>query len=321
MNAPLLEADGACIEEAGAELVEGLSASAPGERLALLGDWEPLFRLLTRRAVLSRGTLRIGGIDAATGVAENQVGVALSDPVLPPDLKVRAYLAASARLTGLGLLSARSEARRTLEQLGIKSLGKRRISTLNLTERRALMIAHAALGDARVLVLELPFGGLDRAAAESIAMLVERVAPGRRLVASVEMNAVDGPAASFVASADRVVVLASGRIAAIGEPKAVLGPTPRCVVWTTRAARELAGALEQRGVRVDVDPVDGAGGGRLVVHLPDGADSALVVEAALEVSAPIVELLPLGVKAVAPAPSPAPAPHESPHESGAEGSP
>lgn len=299
MTAPLLRMEDARIDVADSVLVEALTITLDGSVVGLVGSaWSALFRLLSRQATLTKGTVEILGMEASTAVPSNHVGIALAGTTLPRDLRAVQVLEASARLAGLGYFASKSAATSTLGKLGMAPLAKQKISSCNETERRALVIAQAVLADPPVLAIETPFAGLDGAAAASIRTLIDRVRNGRRLLVSADEGAAVGPEADFVLGVERVAVLAGSRLVGAGAPQEVLSPASRCVVWTTRAATELAAALAARGVTAEVELAreDPHGAGRLVVALgPEGTDA--IVDASLEVSAPIVELLPFGVQA------------------------
>lgn len=299
MKDSLLRADGARIAAGGSVLLEGLTVDVDGDTVGLLGAaWSALTRLLSREASLEGGTVRVLGVDAEAAVPSNHVGLSRAGVPVPGELRVVQFLDASARMTGTVSWSAARVSRTTLTRLGMAALSKRRLSTLNDTERRAVVIAQAVLGDPRVLVLETPLAGLDATAAASIRTLIERAREGRKLIVTAEAIGATGPEAELLHGAGRVAVLAGPRLVATGAPADVLSPTPRYVLWTTRAASALAAALAARGVASDLELATGdpEGAGRLVVTLGHEG-TAGIVEASLLVSAPIVELLPFGVHA------------------------
>ncbi len=299
MSPPLLRLDAARIETGGSPLLDAASLELPGPRAGLLGlGASALFRLLSAEATLASGTAEVLGVDARAAVARNHVGLALADVALPGDLRGVDFLIASARLAGAGLFRSRRVARETLEQLGASTLGPKKIRTMNDTERRALVIAHTVLADPPVVALEKPLSGLDGPAAASIATLIDRVADGRRLLVSADTISVTGPEATLFGSLDAVGVSHGGRWTRIGGAKDLLRPGPRYVVRTLRGAVALAGVLSARGFPVEVEPheSDPDSGGRLVVLLGQDADTAPILDAALEVSAPILDLLPIGTR-------------------------
>ncbi|HXK17007.1 MAG TPA: hypothetical protein VNG33_04365, partial [Polyangiaceae bacterium] len=74
-DAATLEARAARIDLLGQPLVARLDARSDAERVALLGDWSALFRLLSGEAELVAGELRIGGAALPQGVVQGVVGL------------------------------------------------------------------------------------------------------------------------------------------------------------------------------------------------------------------------------------------------------
>ena len=294
MTAALLTCRDARIDADGAMLLDGLSFEIDGARIGLVGAFGALFRLLSHRAVLSRGSIDVLGQEALSAVRTNTIGVAPFETVLPEPWTVLAYLTESARLMGLGRWSAAQCARAALDALDLGVLGKRKIGTLGAVERRSVIVAHAALGDPTAIFVECPLAGLAEDGAAEVRSILERAANGRRLVASVTSPAGVGAELNLLAAMDRVVVMQAGTVVALGPPAEALTPSPRCVVRALRGARALTEALTSRGFRVEAED-DGTDSGRLVVHLGGGATAMTIVDAALDVDAPLLELVPVGL--------------------------
>ncbi len=299
--APLLLCDGARIDAAGGALLEGLSCVGSGSRIALVGAWAPLFALLGREAQLAAGRVEIDGSEAARATALGVVGLARPGRGLPAKWTVARYLAESARLLGLSARDSRRSAHAALEALGLSALGPRTLARLDAVERRALFITHATLGAPRVLALEAPFDGLDPASQERLLPLVDRASAGRQLLWSVADPAPTGAARGLLERMDEVLVLEAGSLVAQGPPAHALSPGQRYLVTVAHGAAELSGQLEARGLGVQAA---GAGGralpfnaaepsARLIVDLGADATPNDVLAAALELSVPVLELVPL----------------------------
>ncbi len=295
--APLLSCDGARIDSGGVALLEGLSCVSSGETLGLVGAWAPLFALLGREAELGAGRIEVEGVPAVRATALGVVGLARRDPGLPARWTASRYLTESARLLGLSARDSRRAARETLDALGIAPLGVRALGRLDAVERRAVLVAHATLGAPRVLALEAPLSGLDAAAQDRLLPLLDRAAVGRRLVWSVADPAPVGTERALLDRTDDVLVLEAGSLVAQGPPAHALSPGRRYLVTVAKGARELAGKLEARGLGVhaaDQDPRTAVvPDTRLVVDLGTEATPNDVLAAALELSIPVLELVPL----------------------------
>jgi len=296
---PLLSCDGARIDAGGVALLQGLSCVGAGNGLGLVGAWAPLFALIGREAELGAGRVEVDGTDARRATALGVVGLARHEPGMPPGWSATRYLTESARLLGLSMRQSRHAAHDALDTLGLAALGQRSLARLDAVERRALLIAHATLGAPRVLALEGPLDGLDPAAVARLLPLVDRAAAGRRLLWSAADPAPTGAARGLLDRMDEVLVLEAGSLVAEGPPGHALAPSTRYLVTVARGACELTGQLEARGLDVHAAGDDAPStAARLIVEL--GADSTPndVLSAALELSIPVLELVPL-----APAPT------------------
>lgn len=305
MRSALLSCESVRIDFDGAALLDGLSCSSSADRLGLVGDWSPLFRVLGSQAVVSAGRLFVHGAAAGEAVQQGSVGLAVCDPPLPPDLRAAEYLAASASLLGLGRADARRAASGVLERLGLTSLAPRKLAQLGVPERRALLLLHAMLGEPPVLALETPLAGLDDAAGAWLLELVFRAAFEKRLIVSVANAAPSGPERALLDRAAELMVLGAGSLLRQGPPAEALAPARRVLVTVLRRAPALAQRLSEDGAVVHVTQASGVlarfpregladlgEAARLLVELPEGGAADLVLAAALATEAPIVELVP-----------------------------
>jgi ABC-2 type transport system ATP-binding protein len=166
-------------------------------------------------------------------------------------------LAASAQLMGVD----RSRVNAMLKIVGLdESAARKRVGNYSLGMRQRLGIAHALLGDPEVLILDEPANGLDpegmRWMRELLTDFAER--GGTVLLSSHLLHEVQ-------ATADRLVVIARGRIVAQGTPRELLGGAPRTIVRTADGApadRVLRDALAEASISVS-----------------DGADRSLLTDA------------------------------------------
>lgn len=300
--APLLLLQGARIA-AGGVTSEPLGARGGTERLALIGDFRPLFRLLARDAALLEGRAELGGVPAAEATSRG-VGIALCDPPLVPEWTPERYLEESALLLGFSARDARLEAQSVIATLSLGGFAKHRLDVLHTPLRRAVLFGHAMLGSPAVVCLESPFVELDRHAQEEVATYLERATSGRRAIVSARALPASGPERAFVERADWVVVEAHGRITTEGPPSRVLGGARRYVATVTRAGDAFIAALTARGITVRTgavtrlppppDAYPGADPVEVALELPSGGSPNDVVLAARSVNAPLIELVPEG---------------------------
>jgi ABC-type Na+ transport system ATPase subunit NatA len=299
--APLLLLQGARIA-AGGVTSEPLSARGGTQRLSLVGDFRPLFRLLEKNATLVAGRAELAGTPVAD--AASSVGFAPCDPVLVPEWTPERYLTESARLLGLSERDARMEVESVLAALSLGSFARHRFDVLSPVLRRAVLLAHAMLGSPDVLCVESPLGDLDGASQSEMTRHLERAAHGRRLILSARSLPGEGPERALLRGADWVIVESHGRITTEGPASRVLGQARRYAATVTRAGVAFVAALTARGITVREDAVThlppppdahpGADPVEVALELPNGLGPNDVVVAAKSVNAPLIELVPIG---------------------------
>lgn len=295
-----LQASGARIELAGRPLLSRLTVTTGAERVALLGDWSALFHLLSGEATLSAGELRICGAAVPRGVADGTLGLMRRDPVLPASFSAEQLLRVSAELAGTPRKSAAKLAFEALERLGLGALGSRRLAHLQLGERRALLVAHAALTAPRVLCLEQPLSGLDTHAEQMVLAVIERATQGRRLLVALGAPDLGAGSRALAESCSARLRLAAGVVL---DDDAGPPARTRVAVTVSRNHATFEAALASRGLSAHTSHEAGLLGAltsqvagpcfRFLIELPDGK-SAPVLDAALESDAGLLELTPLG---------------------------
>ncbi len=302
-GAPTLDAQAARIDFLGQPLLSRLDVTSHAERVALLGDWSALFRLLAGEAELAAGTLRIAGEAVPLAVAQGKVGLMPLDPLLPGTWSAEQLLSSSAELTGTPAKAAGKLAFQTLERLGLASLAARRLAHLQLAERRALLIAHALLTAPRVLCLEQPLVGLDTHAAAAVLGVIERAGVGRRLLIAVGDAPLSPGSRELARRCSAQLRLAAGVVVTELEGGVV---SSRVTATVSRNHRAFLAALGARGLQAQAtheagmlnaltSPLAGPCW-RYVVELPTSS-TAPILDAALETEAGLVELIPLSSNA------------------------
>lgn len=298
--APTLDAQAARIDLLGQPLLSRLDVTSDAERVALLGDWSALFRLLSGEAELAAGKLLVAGSVVPQGVAAGVVGLMRLDPLLPGTWSAEQLLASSAELSGTPRKAAAKTALQTLEQLGLASLAARRLAHLQLAERRALLVAHATLTSPRVLCLEQPLAGLDTHAETAVLAVIERASVGRRLLVAVGDLELSPGSRQLAQMCSARLRLAAGVV--VREPDATSAVSARVTATVCRNHQAFAAALSARGLQAHAtheagmlnaltSPLAGPCW-RYLVELPDGS-TAPILDAALETEAGLVELVPL----------------------------
>jgi len=294
-----LEAEAARIDLLGQPLVGRLDVVTRAERVALLGDWSALFRLLAGEAELAHGRLEIGGAPVPLAVEQGRVGLMRLDPLLPAAWSAEQLLTSSAELAGVPTKSAAKVAFQTLERLGLLELATRRLAHLPPAERRALLIAHAVLTDPLVLCVEEPLAGLDTHAEQTLLSVIERACAGRRLLVSLADPDHTAATRRLAQGCDERFGLAAGVAV---ELRAQSAAASRVTATVCKNHQAFAAALAARGLAARptheasllgtlTSPLAGPCW-RYLVELP-GESTAPVLDAALETDAGLVELIPL----------------------------
>lgn len=298
--AATLDARAARIDLLGQPLISRLDVTSDRERVALLGDWSPLFRLLSGEAELAAGTLQLAGVSVPLGVVQGVIGLMRLDPLLPGNWSAQQLLESSAELSGVPRKAAAKVAFQTLDQLGLGSLAARRLAHLQLAERRVLLIAHAVLTSPRVLCLEQPLAGLDSHAEAAVLAVIQRASAGRRLLVAVGDLELDPGSRELARLCNARLRLASGVVVIEGENR---DAAARVTATVSRNHRAFAAALSARGLNAHATHEAGVLNSltsplagpcwRYLVELPGGS-TAPILDAALETEAGLVELIPHG---------------------------
>ncbi|MEZ5077427.1 MAG: metal ABC transporter ATP-binding protein [Solirubrobacterales bacterium] len=181
---PLIEAEGLAVGYDGSPAVEGVSfALQPGERLALLGP-NGGGKTTVLRAILGElrplaGTVRV---NASCGTVPQTERSRLDYPVSALDV---AAMGALSRLPWWRRPGRRERHAATvaLARVGLEQLAGETFGELSGGQRQRVLVARALVQDARVLLMDEPFTGLDRAASERLEALIAALAAEGRGVA------------------------------------------------------------------------------------------------------------------------------------------
>jgi ABC-type multidrug transport system ATPase subunit len=264
---------------------------AVGSLLVLVGAWGPLFQLLAGKQRLLGGKLRAGGRDLEGAVAAGHVGLLLADAPLPPSWTLVEILQHGGALLGLSSRLAAQLAREVARELGLGEQLHRKLERLGPGERRCAAIALALLGEPAVLALEEPFRGLDPSARGVVASLLTRALRGRRALVSVAELPGSIEQDSFVQRGDELLFATERGLVARGSYAELTASAAQYRVVVLRHADALCARLGEAGYQVL--PRRAADGLGLVLSDLAARGTGPLLEAALAVDAPVVELSPL----------------------------
>ncbi|MEY3547985.1 MAG: hypothetical protein RLZZ552_352 [Verrucomicrobiota bacterium] len=227
MSEARLEAVGLAVELGGRRVVDGVSLTAEAGRIVAVVGPNGAGKTSLLRALAglvdSTGELQVAGEDPRRASAQ-------------ANARRRAYCAQKPtcawdyRVSDLGEIVGAPEAFTAwLARLGLNELGERRLTRLSGGEQKAahLAMAFASLADpfGTLLLLDEPADSLDvgrqALAAEAIRRFAQ--AGGAAVVATHDLK--------FARSCDVVVVLAEGRLVAIGAPADALTPAIIASTW------------------------------------------------------------------------------------------
>ena len=228
---PLLAATGLARAWGGVRAVDDVSFSvAAGEIVALIGPngagKSTLFNVISGLTAPSSGTVRLYGRDT-TGLPPHRMarlGLSRSFQVANvfPRLSVFDNLRCAAmRASGLGYVWWRplrtatrlaERAHAVMAQVGLAQRAGVEAGALSYAEQRALELGMVLAADARVLLLDEPTAGMNRAESRRMVELIRTACRGRTvLIVEHDMEVVFG-------LSDRISVPVRGELIATGAP-------------------------------------------------------------------------------------------------------
>jgi ABC-2 type transport system ATP-binding protein len=190
-----------------------------GEMFALLGPngagKTTLFSILATLRSPSSGKARVLGRDVVTerDPIRRETGIVFQEPAIEQRLSGRDNLMLMGLLYGLSLGGARRRATEILAQLGISDIADRLARNLSGGQRRKLELARALVTDPQVLFLDEATLGLDVDARRVFWGQVRGLADAGRTVFFTTHYMEEAEVA------DRIALIDSGRIVALGTPR------------------------------------------------------------------------------------------------------
>ncbi len=198
-----------------------------------------LMRALTGMIPVNQGTITIEGRDPREDRnVHARLALVPEDEAVPPGLTAVEFVR---YVADLHRVADRGAPEATLRTVGLSDVGGRRLEGFSKGMRQRTKLAAALVSNPMVLVLDEPLNGADPLQRVQLIDLFKRLgAEGRTVIVSSHvLNEVER-------LAERVIVLAHGRLAAAGGHRAIrdaMGDRPRHVLVRASDGRKLAGAL------------------------------------------------------------------------------
>ena len=198
-----------------------------------------LMRAIAGMLPPNQGRVHVAHLDPRTQREAHRVlALVPEDEAVPEALTARQFVRYTAALHGVAGREAPDAA---LATVGLTDVADRRMGGFSKGMRQRAKVAAALVGDPRVLILDEPLNGADPVQRVALIELFRRLAAGGRtvIVSSHVLHEVER-------LADRVIVLAHGRIAAAGGHRAIrdaMSDRPRRVLVRAPDTRRLASAL------------------------------------------------------------------------------
>lgn len=168
----------------GAEpVIEGVSFRLePGQRIGVLGPngggKTTLFRVILGELRPLRGSIEVGG---RRGYVPQTERSRLDYPVSALDVALMGTLTRVPWWRRVGA-QEKAKAHEALEAVGLRELARKQFGQLSGGQRQRVLVARALVQDARVLLLDEPFSGVDERSTEALMSLVDRLAGEGRTV-------------------------------------------------------------------------------------------------------------------------------------------
>ncbi|MFT4036338.1 MAG: ABC transporter ATP-binding protein [Patulibacter sp.] len=258
---------------------------APGEAVALLGPngagKSTAVSILLGLLAPDAGTAHVCGVAPREAVSRGQVGAMLQEAGLPVGAKVGELVSMFAQLYPQPITPQRA-----LQLAGAGDLADRKTDALSGGQAQRVRLAIALVGDPTLLVLDEPTSAMDPEARRTFWTALRNQTTGGRGVLFATHHLDEAQAI-----ADRVVLLAGGRVVASGTPAqvAALGGqhlirayVPDAAAAQLRRLPGVASAIDEPGGRIALRCTDSDTALRALLAAYGNASRIEVREADLE---------------------------------------
>lgn len=261
-SAERLRVEGLAVDLGGTRVLEGIDVSVgAGETLAVLGPSgggkSTMLRAVAGLVPLVSGRILVDGRDrTAEPTHRRGIGLMFQDLALFPHRDVGSNVDFGLRMAGASRDARSTRVAELLALVGLAGFEERPVASLSGGQAQRVALARSLAPSPAVLLLDEPLASLDRPLHDRLVDDLDRAV---RSIGQTVVH-VTHDHAEALAHADRLAVLARGRILQVGAPEEV---------WRRPASAEVATVLGQAVVRLEVV------GGSLVVPGASASDGVL----------------------------------------------
>ena len=228
-------------------------------------------RMLTGFIPPTSGRALIDGLDSLKQSAEarRRIGYLPESTPLYPEMRVEEYLHYRGQLHGMTRPERRQRITMIAERCGVADLRRRLIGQLSRGNRQRVGLAQALLHDPPVVILDEPTAGLDPNQITHVRELIGELAGQHTILISTHILQ------EVEKVADRVLIIAAGRIMADGSPDELrrqVTAGARVVLQLKASAEAVQRALGQVPGVIQVDASEKDGWTRAAVSAEKSAD-------------------------------------------------
>jgi putative spermidine/putrescine transport system ATP-binding protein len=252
-----------------------------GELLTILGPSgsgkTTLLKAIAGFEILDRGRIALAGCDVTDlAPARREIGMVFQNYALFPHMKVFDNVAFPLRMRRMAGARLAEQVGRVLDMVALGQLADRYPSQLSGGQQQRVALARAIVFNPRLLLLDEPFGALDRKLRESMQLEVRRLQ--QRLGLTTILITHDQEEALIMS--DRIAVMRDGQVQQIGAPEAIYArPCDAFVADFVGESNLIGGRVES------IDQ------GRARITRPDGRSILALVNADLSVGDEVTVLL------------------------------
>jgi ABC-2 type transport system ATP-binding protein len=274
--------DGIDLEVAAGEIYGFLGPNGAGKSTTV--------RMLTTLLLPTSGNATVAGFDVRdhADMIRLRIGVALQEAALDPKQTGRELLDLQGRLYGLRAGERRQRVAELLVLIDIGDAIDRRIGTYSSGMKRRLDLAAALVHEPEVLFLDEPTTGLDPSSRAAVWDEVRRLNDARGMTIFLTTQYLE----EADALADRVGIIAKGRIVAEGTPADLKRSVGSDVIIAKGQPGDTDRIVRALATIDGLDSVE-SGGDEVVISVADGAKAISPVAVALSEAGISVEGLTL----------------------------